>query len=383
MDGLVLTINRDFLKNLENRGLKVDNLKIRYLIRDIGYKGNRYKPFDSLSIYTNYHSSVMDSSNPLCSAGEFPIIENIEIHNENLYFKNEYRWYNITQSRTLVESIAYDSYRQAFQESEVIRYKQLMNNLFNQYVIDINNAISVRLNSYVDPCYVDAGYVQPNSEPQTFVGPVTLITPPPPPPPPPPSGGLITITGGVADFLYSDLGSAIAYIQTFTGATVTDTSFNSSTDEFKFTVPAGSDFAFGFSAGFLTFSSTGNVTSLNDPNGLITKFGPFAFEYSSGTHVLGSVEFGTGCLSYSDGTYSIDNITLTNANDDFGLFFTGTMNIYGDIGPTEGNDYINILRFSTGATVNVLTSKMTSNAGGIEGDVATAGTNGSSVNFIL
>jgi hypothetical protein len=163
MDGLLLTINRDFLSKLENRGLKVANLKVRYLIRDVGYKGNRYKPFNSLQSYTLHHASVMNSSNPLCSAGEFPVIENIEILNENLYFKNEYRWYNITQSRTLVESIAYDSYRKEFQDNEVIRYKNLMNDIFDQYVKDINSAIETRLNSYVDPCYVDAGYVSPNS----------------------------------------------------------------------------------------------------------------------------------------------------------------------------------------------------------------------------
>jgi hypothetical protein len=162
MDGLLLTINRDFLNNLEKRGLKVANLKVRYLIRDIGKKGNRYKPFDSLLQYTTYHSGVMNSVNPLCSAGEFPIIENIEIKNENLYFKNEYRWYNITETRTVVESIAYDSFRNDFQISEVERYKKLMYELFDEYTKNINVAIETRLNSYVDPCYVDAGYVSPN-----------------------------------------------------------------------------------------------------------------------------------------------------------------------------------------------------------------------------
>ena len=41
--------------------------------------------------------------------------ENIEIQNLNLYFKNEYRWQNITESRRLTESIAYDSFRNDFQ----------------------------------------------------------------------------------------------------------------------------------------------------------------------------------------------------------------------------------------------------------------------------
>lgn len=163
MDGLLLTINRDFLNKLEKRGLKVTKVRIRYLIRDVGYKGNRYKPFDSLASYNSFHSSVLNSHNPLCSAGEFPVIDNIEISNENLNFKNEYKWYNITQSRTLIESIAYDSFRGDFYASEVSRYKQLMNDIFDQYVKDVNAAIEVRLNSYVDPCYVDAGYVSPNN----------------------------------------------------------------------------------------------------------------------------------------------------------------------------------------------------------------------------
>ena len=37
-----------------------------------------------------------------------------------------------------------------------------MNDLFDQYVKNINTAIETRLNSYVDPCYVDSGYVSPN-----------------------------------------------------------------------------------------------------------------------------------------------------------------------------------------------------------------------------
>ena len=45
----------------------------------------------------------------------------------------------------------------------MIRYKQLMNDIFDQYVKDVNSSIEIRLNSFVDPCYVDAGYVSPNS----------------------------------------------------------------------------------------------------------------------------------------------------------------------------------------------------------------------------
>lgn len=162
MDGLLLIINRDFLNDLQKRGLQVNSLKIRFLIRDVGRKSTMFKPFSSLSSYNTYVSSVLNSANPLCSAGSFPIIESIEIENTNLGFKNTYQWYNITQERKLVESIAYDSFRKEFYESEVVRYKDLMNTLIDKYIKDIDVAISARLDSYVDPCYVDAGYVSPN-----------------------------------------------------------------------------------------------------------------------------------------------------------------------------------------------------------------------------
>ena len=165
MDGLLLTINRDFLNNLERRGLRVVSLKIRYVVRDAGNKSHRFKPFNDLAAYNRAHASVLSSKNPLCSAGDFPVIENIEIINKNLNFLNGYKWFNITQKRTLVESIQYDSFRGKGYADSVVRYKSLMESLLDKYKKDIDNAINIRLNSYVDPCYVDAGYVSPNSEP--------------------------------------------------------------------------------------------------------------------------------------------------------------------------------------------------------------------------
>ncbi len=165
MDGLLIKINDDFLKNLENRGLSIKSLKIRFLIRDLPKKGNRYRPFKNISSYRDFFSSILNASNYLCSAGDFPVIENLEIVNNNLGFTSAYNWYNITENRFFVKKIQYDSFRKDFYESEVLRYESLMNSLIDRYIKDINKAIDVRLNSYVDPCYVDAGYVAPNSEP--------------------------------------------------------------------------------------------------------------------------------------------------------------------------------------------------------------------------
>jgi hypothetical protein len=165
VDGLLIKINDDFLKNLENRGLSIKSLKVRFLIRDLPRRGNRYRPFKTISDYRGFFNPILSASNYLCSAGDFPVIENIEVINNNLGFSNAYNWYNITENRFFVKKIQYDSFRKDFYESEVLRYEFLMNSLIDRYIKDVNTAIDIRLNSYVDPCYVDAGYVAPNSEP--------------------------------------------------------------------------------------------------------------------------------------------------------------------------------------------------------------------------
>ena len=62
----------------------------------------------------------------------------------------------------MIKKLSYDSYRKDFYETEIVRYENLIDDLINQYIININKAIETRLNSYVDPYYVDAGYVSPN-----------------------------------------------------------------------------------------------------------------------------------------------------------------------------------------------------------------------------
>jgi hypothetical protein len=205
--------------------------------------------------------------------------------------------------------------------------------------------------------------------------------------------GKITLTGGIADGLYTDLASAIAYIQGFTSATITDASLSG--DTFKFTVPAGSDFS--LVSDFMT-----NTTGIFIDNlGLVVIFGKNAFGGSTGNNVLGNCTFGNGSFANStgnnilgdcifresfigaSGTNTITSILIMDLNDFFAQSYTGTMNITGNIGTTEGNDYPNFFLNASGATINVLASKQTSNSGGVEGDIALAQTNGANVNFNL
>jgi hypothetical protein len=206
--------------------------------------------------------------------------------------------------------------------------------------------------------------------------------------------GKITLTGGVADGLYTDLASAIAYIQGFTSATITDASLSG--DTFKFTVPAGSDFS--LSTGFMA-TTTGNFV---DNLGLVTildanafqdaqgnnvlgncTFGSESFQGATGNNTFGNSTFGDNSFKVSSGTNTINNILLTYVNSAFAESYTGTMNILGNIGTTEGNDYPNFFPGASGATINVLASKQTSDGGNVEGDILLAQNNGAQVNFVL
>jgi hypothetical protein len=187
--------------------------------------------------------------------------------------------------------------------------------------------------------------------------------------------GKITLTGGVADGLYTDLASAIAYIQQFTSATITDASLSG--DTFKFTVPAGSDFS--LVDGFIK----NTAASFSDTDGLVAAFKASAFVNNSGNNTLGTVTFEGSAFENATGVNTIANILLTNNNHPFAGNYQGVMNITGNIGTTEGNDYPNFFPNASGATINVLASKQTSDGGNIEGDIALAQTNGATVNFTL
>jgi len=162
VDGLLIKLNNDFLTNLQKRGLKIKSIKIRFLIRDVGKKGHRYRNFYNIESFTTFFASVLNSPKYLCSAGDFPIIENIELENQNIGFVNNYRFYNISEKRFFVKSIQYDSFRKEFYDSEIVRYETLLATLFNNYANNVNNSIAVRLNTYMDPCYVDQNYVTAN-----------------------------------------------------------------------------------------------------------------------------------------------------------------------------------------------------------------------------
>jgi hypothetical protein len=114
-----------------------------------------------------------------------------------------------------------------------------------------------------------------------------------------------------------------------------------------------------------------------------TKFGDNAFQFNTGNNLLVNVEFGVDAFNNSSGTNTITNILLSNSNDSFALNYQGTMNILGNIGTTEGNDYANFFSSGASATINAKVAKQTSNGGSEEGDLLAAETNGAVVNYVL
>lgn len=162
MDGLLLKIAYDFLNNLDKGGLKVSNIRVKLISKNTKLRGTTYLSISDLSTFYEKYKSILSDRRYLCSAGDFPIVENFSLNNVNLGFKNSYNWYNITQSRKLDTRIQYDISRNEIYDREIQRYLDLMLKSIDEYTTNINNGIKVRLNSYVDPCYVDAGYVSPN-----------------------------------------------------------------------------------------------------------------------------------------------------------------------------------------------------------------------------
>ena len=164
VDGLILKINQDFLTTIENRGLSPSKIKIKYLSRDSKIKTTYTKYFSSLESYNNEYAYIFNSDCYKCYGDKFPVIENLVLTNNNLNFKNSFAWYNITDKRFFVKTLAYDNQRKDIYEAEIQRYITLSYELFDKYTKDINKGIAERLNSYVDPCYTVPGYVDPNSE---------------------------------------------------------------------------------------------------------------------------------------------------------------------------------------------------------------------------
>lgn len=228
--------------------------------------------------------------------------------------------------------------------------------------------------------------------------------------------GLIQIYDPLGEF-FTSLATATAYIRTFYPlGSLTDESFNNNV--YSFTVPAGSNFSsavyflcdpingdprnatiidtfglIGTFGDFAIWASTGNNT-LGDctfgdfafygstGNNILgdCTFGDFAFWASTGNNTLGDCTFGTYAFESSIGIYNINNIILNNSLNIFAQNSIGRFYLNGTIGTNTTAEYPNFFLTST-AEIRARNAAYTNNAGGIEGDLLTAQTNGAKLFF--
>lgn len=194
--------------------------------------------------------------------------------------------------------------------------------------------------------------------------------------------GLIQIIDKQGDF-FTDLATATAYIeQYFNPAIITDKSFNNGI--FYFTVP-NSTSTENVAVGFLSASDgvSTNSASFIDEYGLVSSFiSASNFERNSGYHIMGNVDFQLGDFTEFSGIAKIKSINAISVPlNYFGLNSTGKFIIEGNLGSTETANFGATFFSGSTATIFANASKYTSNAGGIQGDLVTAITNGCNVQF--
>ncbi len=159
LDGLVLKITYDFLLTLQKNGLEPSSIRVKEKTRDSSLYGSSFVNYSDIKSFFERWRIILEDRKFLCSVGSFPIIHNINLANKNLKFDNSYHWYDILDDRYVVKKIKFDSKRLPLYEKETQRYLDLTNKLMDQYKKDVSRAISARTEIYVDPCYVDSGYI--------------------------------------------------------------------------------------------------------------------------------------------------------------------------------------------------------------------------------
>ena len=186
--------------------------------------------------------------------------------------------------------------------------------------------------------------------------------------------GLIQIVDLNGDF-FTDLATASAWIRTFINHTVypiTNESFDSGV--FYFTVPSGT--YVDLNAGFLSNTSA----SIYDELGLLIEISDNSFSLNSGEVVLKNVNFQEYSFNQFSGKASLNNILFIGSPIYFAYGSTGKFILNGNIGVDETANVSNFFDGST-ATILVPKEKYTSNAGGINGNLQSAITNGCNVQF--
>lgn len=153
-----------FLTNLEKDNFICKDIKLKVVgkQRDKLY----FITYNNLSELYQANKDILDYKKPnkYCILGDFPFIENIKFTNNVTNYDSEYRYYNVTSNDPKCrDKTKFDSNRNTFYEFDKSKYiEYLKTNLVEHNIRNIELA-NLRLNVYVDACYVDPGYVENTS----------------------------------------------------------------------------------------------------------------------------------------------------------------------------------------------------------------------------
>ncbi len=166
MDGLLLRIAYDLVYDLHRNGLDVGRMRLQHVPKgSVGGRKFRYSTYASGNGFLSALSEAMSSPRYLCMSGDYPLVVNLDATNTNVSFHNSYKWVDLFGRFSMSSTVGLDVQRSARRDEVVDRYVGYQRERLLRYVSDSSAAMAVRSASYVDPCYVDAGYVSPNADP--------------------------------------------------------------------------------------------------------------------------------------------------------------------------------------------------------------------------
>ena len=148
------------LQELETQGFVSYKLVFKVVSKSTGKI--TYANFTDLQDFFNRYSSLLTYAGPnkYCIVGDFVYLENIKFINTAVPYKNNILYYNITSGNPQVKKeLDYNTNKNAFFEQDVKKFVAYLKEMLVSYINRNNQLVEIRESAYVDPCYVDPGYV--------------------------------------------------------------------------------------------------------------------------------------------------------------------------------------------------------------------------------
>lgn len=157
MDGLLSRVLYDLAIDLQRNGMVLGRSRVKLLPRSGTYStSTSYQDGQALLTELDFVTRVRY----LCQVGGYPILSNIELRTSS---PSGYTIsvYDATGSAKVTTVSPLDNARSTNIDAVVEKYAEYVRGRVAQYANDCQISLAARTSLYVDPCYVDAGYVSP------------------------------------------------------------------------------------------------------------------------------------------------------------------------------------------------------------------------------